>query len=395
LNAAPESFIEAIGGNVVQTIQDSANRNYTVHRFTTAGTFTFTILDEGTFDQTIKFTVQNGSYDGATVQGEVTAGVGSYTVVVNSGGRVDVAYPQDGGTNDIAFSTINPVPTAATGGSISAITVGGREYRLHTFSATGTSTFNVTTVGNFEDGDEIEYLVVAGGGGGAGYRHGGGGGAGGMLTGTTTISTQSYSVTVGAGGSGGPTVNPFRGTPGGNSSFGNITAIGGGEGGTAAIAVAGSGGSGGGSSRTTTVATGTAGQGNNGGIDAAGLNGQAAGGGGAGQVGGNTVEGQPGGKGGDGLPSSITGTQVYYAGGGGGGGAPYRTGGSPGLGGLGGGGNGNNDATPGQNGQPNTGGGGGGQGGNVSGAVDGAPGGSGGSGVVIIRYPLEPATGGI
>ena len=91
---------------------------------------------------------------------------------------------------------------------------------------------------------DVRYLIVAGGaGGGAGLfgRTGGGGGAGGVrdseVDGVLPISaTGSYPVVVGEGGPGGITGfgNPNRGSNGGNSSFGGLTAIGGGPGGAGA-----------------------------------------------------------------------------------------------------------------------------------------------------------------
>jgi hypothetical protein len=75
------------------------------------------------------------------------------------------------------------------------------------------------------------------------------------------------------------------------------------------------------------------------------------------------------------LPSTITGTTIYY-GGGGGGGADTA---GRGKGGIGGGGDGRVGTGNGFNGNVNTGGGGGGCGGT-------GVGGSGGSGIVILRY---------
>ena len=50
----------------------------------------------------------------------------------------------------------------------------------------------------------VEYLVVAGGGGGGGRNTGGGGGAGGFLSGNKSVTFGLlYTVTVGAGGTGG------------------------------------------------------------------------------------------------------------------------------------------------------------------------------------------------
>jgi hypothetical protein len=77
----------------------------------------------------------------------------------------------------------------------------------------------------------------------------------------------------------------------------------------------------------------------------------------------------------DGLPTTIRGTQEYFAGGGG-------RGGGGGVKGLGGGGAG---GRPGQPGTPNTGGGGGG-GLGLAGAY--RAGGAGGSGIIIVRYQI-------
>ena len=74
------------------------------------------------------------------------------------------------------------------------------EYKVHTFTNTGNTTFAVTGSG------DVEYLVVAGGaGGGHGGTHepGGGGGAGGYRTATGyPVSAQNYTVAVGTGGAG-------------------------------------------------------------------------------------------------------------------------------------------------------------------------------------------------
>ena len=221
----------------------------------------------------------------------------------------------------------------------------------------------------------VTYLIVAGGGGG-GYFVGGGGGAGGYLTGTQSVSSgTSYTVTVGAGGTGNSSPTPS--TAGGNSSFTPVatTAVGGGFGGN--DGVAGSGGSGGGGRAS--GGSGTSGQGNSGGSGVAAPNYQTGGGGGAGAVGANG--GANGGNGGNGLSNSISGTATYYAGGGGGGFANGSF--TVGSGGLGGGGaavNGGNGVA----GTANTGGGGGANA-SSTGSSTGS-GGNGGSGVVIIAY---------
>ncbi len=264
---------------------------------------------------------------------------------------------------------------SVTGGTITDINVGGVDYRVHTFTNSGSLNISGGSV-------NIEYLIVGGGGGGAGATGNagrGGGGAGGMLEGVASLSAGSYSVTVGAGGNGG---NAGDGSDGGNSSISSVaTAIGGGGGGNL-NSNGRNGGSGGGGGVGGSSGNGTPGQGNNGGTPgplAVGAGG--AGGGGAGSVGGNGNS-STGGAGGAGLSSSITGSSVTYAGGGG------ASGDNGGAGGAGGGGAGGGN-TDGQDGQPNTGGGGGG----TQGAGSSGRGGDGGSGIVVVRYVLQAASG--
>jgi hypothetical protein len=234
----------------------------------------------------------------------------------------------------------------------------------------------------------VEYLVVAGGGGGALA----GGGAGGFRTGyVPVVARTAYTVTIGAGGSGGPNESLTPATSGVDSVFGPITSTGGGKGGTwyssstSTVAYGAAGGSGGGSAGQYTVSSqvnggqGIAGQGNAGGdlMGAAGNPQMGGGGGGAGTFGSSTGALGTTANGGVGAASEITGTRTMYAGGGGGSGAQagitiYSTGGF--------GGGGSPNATSGNTGGAgtvNTGGGGGG----------GAPGGAGGSGIVVVSYP--------
>ena len=280
-----------------------------------------------------------------------------------------------------------PVPTwSATGGSI---TTDG-DYKVHSFTTSGTFNFNVTSVGTTPT---VEYLVIAGGGGGGGGQGdvgGGGGGAGGYLTASNfTVTSQSYTVTVGVGGSagGGPDYAPISANQGSNSIFGSITSTGGGYGarGQSGSGMAGgAGGSGGGgstdySSGTSVGAGGAAspaGQGNAG-ANSVGGNPYRSGGGGGASAAGSSDDG------GNGLASDIlvTGVDVIRAGGGGG---SYRAGG--GNGGSGGGGNGGHTSAV--DGTANKGGGGGG----IAQAGPNAPGntaGAGGSGIVIIRYKFQ------
>jgi hypothetical protein len=263
------------------------------------------------------------------------------------------------------------VPPAATGGTITNITQGGVNYRVHSFTTTGTNTFTVTR------GGQAEFLIVAGGGGGGrGSNYGGGGGAGGVLQGFSLLSLGSYNIFVGAGGAG-ATASLTRGTNGQSSSALGFTSIGGGGGGAQGGITQGiSGGSGGGSgydSPPSAGGLGTPGQGNNG---ASGNTNPNAGGGGGGA--GAPGKSQSPTDGGNGFSSIILGSPSFYAGGGGG---SNQAGGIIPVGGLGGGGTGMIYNAAGQNtpGTPNTGGGGGG-GGNAD------TGKSGGSGIVIIRY---------
>jgi hypothetical protein len=234
---------------------------------------------------------------------------------------------------------------SATGGTVTD--VGG--YRIHTFTSSGT--FTALSSGT------VEYLIVAGGGGGAtDLDVGGGGGAGGLITGSLTITPQSFSIVVGAGGTGGTssytpgTGGGGNGSKGGNSSAFGLTAIGGGYGGTR-YQPGGSGGSGGGGGDGGAAGgAGTSGQGYAGGTapDMNANSGWDEGGGGG--AGGAASSYNPG----PGVTNSISGTAVTYA--------------------AGGRGQGTTTAAA------NTGNGGRG----ANNTADS----TGGSGIVIIRYPL-------
>lgn len=243
-------------------------------------------------------------------------------------------------------------------------------YVVQMFTTTGPGTFTVPS-----GVTDIDVLVVAGGGAGGGI--GGGGGAGGVVyrPGLPVSPGASISFSVGAGGASGGGY-PTPGSDGQSSTFGTLTALGGG--GAGGWTNSGRpGGSGGGGAGTPGPATngGTAtqpSQTNTGATINAGFPGAAngpsspnpttgaglytgGGGGGAAQAGGHPSQTAPGDtstnraagrKGGDGIASDITGLTSYYGGGGGGGGhngmLPY----SPvnlSLGGIGGGGRGASD----------------------------------------------------
>lgn len=306
-------------------------------------------------------------------------------------------------------------PFTATGGEVT--TVGA--YTVHTFTSSADFEVDIGTT----DG-EIEYLIVGGGGAGGSGRHAGAGGAGGMLTGTTNITSGTYTFTIGAGGTSLRAAPPS--TNGQDTTALGFTAVGGGRGGDHGVTplneAAGNGGSGGSAAHTAGLApgTGTAGQGNDGSRAVPdrtlGPSGGGAGGNGlANGTGNETTSTGAADDGGPGLQSNIDGNNYYYAGGGGGAASPqspsYLGNWSGGDGGIGGGGGGSCSSNAGSggagggsarnNGAPgvvtqttnachggaggaNTGGGGGGAAGWSS--TGNGDGGNGGSGIVIVRY---------
>lgn len=262
--------------------------------------------------------------------------------------------------------------TAATGGNVTAtgaytLPVGTTAQRPAT-PAIGMLRYNTTTSAteiyngsawNTVGGILASYVAVAGGAGGGFGANGQGGGAGGALFNTVVLSAgTTYSVTIGAGGTGAPTGGASNGTNGSNTVFGSFaTCVGGGANGNAA--------------------QGTAGQGYNKGSDASNSRG---GGGGTAQAGLNAVDNTSSGSGGGGIYNNITGTFAYYGGGGGTGGRNQDIGIGSGSGGAGGGGQGYTSQVGGAA-TANTGGGGGGGGYQFSTLWGG---GNGGSGVVFI-----------
>lgn len=298
------------------------------------------------------------------------------STALNASATISNNIYEQGGTIPIGTS----VTIIAASASVPAVADG--KYDVYTFNASGTFTAGSTGA--------VRALVIAGGG--AGGQTYGGGGAGGYQEKGATVTPQTYTVTVGAGGAG----QAFTGSDqslvsnnGNNSVFSAITSTGGGGGGAYSNSTATSartGGSGGGGSLVlggnVAGAAGTTGQGFAGGNAAATGNAGGGGGGGASAVGAAGTT-SAGGNGGAGVSSDITGTAITRAGGGGG--SFFSTGGTIGTGGSGGGGagasTGINAAGIGVAGTANTGGGGGGS------HSDGlsSTSASGGSGVVIIR----------
>ena len=180
-------------------------------------------------------------------------------------------------------------------------------YTVLTFETSDTLTVAGGTLTN------VQYLLIAGGGNAAFSQSSyvAGGGAGGVLQGNIDIPAGSYPVVIG--------------DTGNNSSFMDMTAVGGGVGGYYANGSPGGSGGGGGILGTIHInfnnfigGSATAGQGWPGGLPGGGGYPPFGPGGGGGAVGAGGVGGVDGcgGAGGAGIPNEITGETVYYAGGG-------------------------------------------------------------------------------
>jgi len=355
-----EGFIVRRGGGGAITKAPSIN-----FVSSTFNSITFTITNNDALTADIFWEIGDSTPDantlslasGATSSNQVASGLTeltSYTIFAfaNAAGKAGSQ------TSSIAQTTpLEPVVyTAATGGTTNDYDSGGKRYRSHTFTSNGT--FTVTTVGNVNYGgvavnhNQVNYLIIGGGSGGNGgvssVNYGNGGAAGVARTGTTTVNSQTYSVSVGSGSPGGGQSNSTNGT---QSSFNNVIATGGN-----------------GSSRT--GRTGASNADFTGGTNGSGVS--SGGGAGSGANGSGSV-------GGNGVANSLR-TGSNETRGGGGGGVDGSTGAS---GGSGGGGAGSPSSAA--SGVANTGSGGGGGPSNLAG-------GSGGSGIVIIRYEIAPTT---
>ena len=386
-------------------------------------------------------TVQGGEFGGGSYgrfgNGGTSIGAGGAVRIIWGPGR---AFPSTL-TEDQTPSTGGggggtPSGGTMSGGTESTYTVGPDTYRQHIFTSNGT--LNVTASGGAE-------ILVVGGGGGGGML-GGGGGGGGVVVAEGTVSAGTYTVVVGAGGTGqgGWTTSGNIARKGENSSVFGVTAYGGGgarsysSGGNATENqnVANYGGLGnnqtnypalGASFAPNTLPggwTGTVYAGKLGGTSTnsccpcGGGGGAGAGTNGVNNTGVNSSANKP--DGGDGVIPILNGVPLYnnenvYFGGGGAADAYCNmSAGTPGRGGGGGGGdndsgfqsNGDtNGINPGGNGQPNgqsqggqgtagwggdggaNTGGGGGAGSNGSNNT-GVFGGAGGSGIVVVRYKI-------
>ena len=401
---------------------------------TTSGAITITLPGTATVGDTIVLKDYNGTWatNNVTISStlKISGADADGTLSTNNTTVTIVYMDTTKGWTPIQNSTqgalaLDTTYISATGGTVTE----SGDFKIHTF--TGDGCFVVSSVGSGGPSIEnavVDYLVVAGG---AGVYRGlaAGGGAGGFrvsnnhglpaptmspLSNPTgiTVTATTYPITVGGGGSPGPSGSAGGATNGSNSVFSTITSTGGGVGGSSGNApgdAAGQpGGSGGGGDYNGGTASGGTGntpptsppQGNSGGTGIA--SGPYFGPGGAGGAG---AAGQsasaPNGTSNGGIGSFISpsfavgcaGTTGpvcgvrYFAGGGGGASMYSQVNGVP-TGGAGGGGN---AATTGlNNGTVNTGGGGaGGSGGDNGGSGGNQGGGAGGSGIVVIRYKFQ------
>lgn len=348
------------------------------------GTLTITSLADATTEGTESFVIQIRTN---STSGPIKATSGTITI------------------NDTSLSG----PYVATGGTITTPTIGGINYRLHTFTSQS-STFTVAS-----GAGPIEVFIVGGGGGG-GVLGGGGGGGGIIFASRVDLPSGSYPVAVGAGGQRetGWSGLVRKGNP---SSVFSMTALPGGGGlsyqgnppGDTNSNVSNTGGNKYGSTGSTSGATSmsfasgwtgvTHGGRSGGGGDSNCCSCRGGGGAGAG-ANGQSFSGR---NGGNGVQINIDGNNFWWGGGGGNDGYCSNTGGNGGLGGGGGGagassGSGGGSArNSGANGQ----GGGSGNGGNGGAGTGGGggagssgfgstnfSGGNGGSGIVMIRYPI-------
>jgi len=332
-----------------------------------------------------------------------------FTVTATAGG-------DSSRTDSRTFNIIvNKSPSSTNSGGVGSITT-YTGYRVHSWTATGSHSNSFTLYAS----QVCDVLMVGagGGGGGSGEAHtaGGGAGGGGVYEMTqVTLPSGTYSITVGAGGTGGYGWANNSVTSGGDSSitFPDSTiytakggAHGGAYGGASSPDTGGSGGGGGNSDGTysdlnggqavydldssDSLPTGHATYGSDGG-DAqsyGSASSNAGGGGGAGQAGFDSSSQSVGGNGGAGrLNSWRTGSNVMYGSGGGGGGSTTSGAGGNGQTNHGAGDGKQGYSGNGASGSANQGGGAGGgcSGGGGSGSHYG---GTGGSGIVVIRYAV-------
>jgi hypothetical protein len=382
----------AVADVLVDGVSVGAVTSYTLNNVTTNHTISVTFI------ATYTITASAGSNGSISPLGTVMVNSGAnqaFTITPASGGYtvsdVLVDGSSVGAVTSYTFSNVTANHTISASFVTSSDPCSGGtamidgNYTVRTFTSSGTlaCTSAVTA----------EVLVIAGGGAGANRCGGGGGGGGVLYEASHALAAQSYTVTIGAGGSPG-TTDTSSGGNGGNSVFDTMTAAGGGGGGhwnTNNAQSGGSGGGGGNSDGAYAGGSGTTGpprQGYNGayasGYYVHGGYYCSGGGGGAGEAGHESVS-YTGGIGGIGVQysqfASVGGSPAgWFAGGGGGYGNKY--GGSADANGGGGYGKGALEGgSAAASGVANTGGGGGG-----GWRYSDTPGSAGGSGIVIVKY---------
>jgi len=183
-----------------------------------AARFGYTKVSGGPFSENDPAHIDQHNLMVTDLQGLATLAGRSFTTelppVANRG---DAGHPKD---HDAIRAALGEVAgwaawNAASGGleeSKANYNGTGQRWMVHTFTGNGTLVVTRAT-------QEFRYLVVAGGNG-ANYYAGTYANGGEVLEGTSTLGANSYSVTVGAGGSGGQT----NATSGGVSIFGPFTA---------------------------------------------------------------------------------------------------------------------------------------------------------------------------
>jgi len=137
------------------------------------------------------YNISNGEITGTAEdifadQGDVQTNTYSVTVFDSTNTR---------STSTFNLSIIYPPTADIVGGDVISYDINGVFFKAHKFVSSESLQLNTTAT--------IEYLIVGGGGGG-GSDMGGGGGAGGYLSGSISLSSGTYNVIVGAGGTGGP-----------------------------------------------------------------------------------------------------------------------------------------------------------------------------------------------
>jgi hypothetical protein len=383
-----------LGGQGGVTPAPSRNLTITPALSNNAETITWTIQSNMTFSPTLNYVITNLSNTDFT-DGAVTG-----NITLNSSGSFTITRNLDRLANysnsNITFSLqlINPesnvllgqssnavvkpaTPLTATGGD--TVTVYDNKFTIHTYTTTGNSSFNISSLGDYPANLDVWAVVANGGGaGGGGFsykesifgavtnytQYGGNGGAAGFVyegnIRANTLSVGTVGVSVGVGASNATLFIP------GNSSFANIVPTG--------STVSG---------QRATFDIGTPYNRS----ESAGGGGRGASGDGANAVA-TSFTNVRGGQGGNGVTTVITGSPLTLGCGGGGGGSD-----GGGTRGCSGGGNGGSDSSPynGENATANRAGGGGGAGPPALGSIPDntivtSDGGNGGSGIVVVRY---------